>query len=120
MNKLEVLVLGVLSAVALALVGTFALLHPTDKIPTDLVLLAGVVVGALAGMVAPRVASSSQPAAPVQDLSHVVSALTDALGATLGTQSAAVVSPAAVSGLPTEANVALAVPDAPPVAGAAS
>lgn len=63
-SKLDVLVLGVLSLLGLAMIGAYALVHPNHAIPAELYGLTGTVIGVLGGRVMPAL-STSASLAPV-------------------------------------------------------
>lgn len=77
-NKLDVLVLGVLSALALTLLGAYALANPARPIPAELYGLTGTLIGVLGGRVMPSLAavSTTTPAAPAVDQSSSVTIAT--------------------------------------------
>jgi hypothetical protein len=116
-SKLDVIVLGVLSVLALAIVGAYALVHPNHAIPSDLVALTTLVLGGLAGRAMPALtsadtsATSSTPAG--NELTGVVSALTDTLGAVLANPDTDTSDQTSATATAAAASVAPAVPVRP-------
>lgn len=75
-SKLDVLVLGVLAALALALLGAYALANPARPIPAELYGLTGTIIGVLGGRVMPSLATSAPPAAAAADQAAAVTVAT--------------------------------------------